>query len=198
MNREGAAPTVLVTLGTDHHRFSRLFDWLEPWLASHPEVRCVAQEGYTPAPTGVETLGIVSRDELLAWMRAATVVVGQGGPGTILDAAICGKLPIVVPRLARYGEVVDDHQVAFCRRMAGDGRALLAESMTSLHARLDAGLSEPGILAVGAGLQPIDGTVANVRELLDDVLARRPGFISWRRVLTVSCRRRRPRVRPTQ
>jgi UDP-N-acetylglucosamine transferase subunit ALG13 len=172
--------TLLVTFGTDHHRFSRLSEWLEPWLADHPEVRCLVQEGYSSAPAGAETIGIVARAELLALMGAASVIVGQGGPGTILDAAVCGKLPIVVPRLAQYDEVVDDHQVAFCRRMAADGRALLAESMDSLHDRLDAALEDPAIVTSTVGVPPIDDTITQVRVLLDQLLARRPGFVSWR------------------
>jgi UDP-N-acetylglucosamine transferase subunit ALG13 len=174
--------TLMVTFGTDHHHFDRLSHWLEPWLAHHPQVRCLVQEGYTRPPAGTEAVGIVSREELLDLMRSATVVVGQGGPGTILDAAVCGRLPIVVPRLARHDEVVDDHQVAFCRRMSQDGRALLAESPRALYAHLDRALADPASVQTTPGVPPIDETVANVGRLLGEVAARRTGFVSLSRL----------------
>lgn len=186
--------TLLVTFGTDHHPFSRLSGWLEPWLAAHPGVRCIVQEGYSVPPAGAETVGIVSRAALLDLMRSASAIVGQGGPGTVLDAASCGRVPIVVPRLARHGEVVDDHQVAFCRRMAAEGRALLAESATALHHLLDAAVADPATTRCAPYVPPVLETVATMRGVLHQVLAHRPGFVSWRHVVDLLVARRRRRV----
>jgi len=174
--------TVVATFGTDHHRFDRLARWLERWLASHRDVRCVVQEGSTTPPAGAEPVGIVSRSELLALMGDADVVLGQGGPGTVLDAAVADRMPVVVPRLARYDEAVDDHQLAFCRRMASDGRALLVETEEQLRATLDAALADPARVRSGAGVPPIDDTIARVRRLLDETARRSAGFVSPRRL----------------
>jgi UDP-N-acetylglucosamine transferase subunit ALG13 len=189
--------TIVATFGTDHHRFDRLSRWLESWLAGHPDVRCLAQEGYSPAPAGARAIGIVSRTELLGLMGDADAVVGQGGPGTVLDAAVAGRIPIVVPRLARFGEVVDDHQVAFCRRMAADGRALVAETEHQLHARLDGVLADPATVRNDAGVPPIDDTVVRVRRLLGETSTRPVGFVSLRRLrelATPMIRRTDPRA----
>lgn len=174
--------TVFATFGTDHHRFDRLSRWLASWLAAHPDVRCLVQEGYSGPTAGAESIGIVSRAELLSHMGAADIVLGQGGPGTVLDAAIVGRLPVVVPRLARYGEVVDDHQVAFCRRMAADGRALLAESEKQLHQLLDAALADPATVRTEAGSPPIGDTVHRVASLLRETASRPVGFLSLARL----------------
>lgn len=178
--------TIVATFGTDHHRFDRLSRWLESWLAGHADVRCLAQEGYTRPPAGADPIGIVSRAELLELMADADAVVGQGGPGTVLDAAVAGRLPIVVPRLARFDEVVDDHQVAFCRRMAADGRALLAETEERLHALLDRVLAEPASVRTVAGAPRIDDTVVRVRRLLSETRSRPTGFVSVRRLREVA------------
>ncbi len=37
-------PLVFATVGTDHHRFERLMDWMDAWGA-HPEARLVVQHG---------------------------------------------------------------------------------------------------------------------------------------------------------
>lgn len=137
-------PTVLVSMGTDHHPFGRLSAWTESWLEARSEpVRCLVQEGSSPVPHGAEPLGLVPKDKLLRLMSESTVVVCQGGPGSICDARNCGFIPIVVPRLARHGEVVDDHQVSFTRHMARLGWVLAVESEADLHRELTLALADP-------------------------------------------------------
>lgn len=44
-------------------------------------------------------------------MDKAEIVITHGGTGAIIGAVKKGKKVIAVPRLARYGEHVDDHQL---------------------------------------------------------------------------------------
>ena len=56
--------------------------------------------------------------ELFAqWMEDCTVLITHGGAGTMVDAVKRGKKTVVVPRLARYGEHVDDHQMELAMRL---------------------------------------------------------------------------------
>ena len=59
-----------------------------------------------------------------------------------------GRRPVVVPRLKRFGEAVDDHQVALARRLHDEGLVTLAHDAGELALRLagDHGLDS----AVGA------------------------------------------------
>ena len=52
-------------------------------------------------------------DELVEHVRRARVVVSHAGVGSVLTALANGKRPVVVPRLHRFGEAVDDHQLPF-------------------------------------------------------------------------------------
>jgi UDP-N-acetylglucosamine transferase subunit ALG13 len=124
------APLVLVTVGTDHHPFDRLIGWVDGWLRSEaPEpVRCVCQIGTSRPPRDAEWHEYVANEELRAWMHQAAAVVSHGGPGSIMDCRRMGSIPIVVPRKQALGEHVDDHQVAFTRRIAGAGLILLADT----------------------------------------------------------------------
>ena len=59
-------------------------------------------------------------------------------------------VPIVVPRQHRLGEHVDDHQVAFSRRLAADGGGIqLAETEAELHRLLDRVAAEPAAFRSG-------------------------------------------------
>ena len=171
----------VVTVGTDHHRFDRLMDWLERWNAGHPgAVRWIVQHGSTRPLAGADGFSMKPREELLELLRAADLVVTQGGPGGIMDSRECGTIPIVVPRLARLDEVVDDHQVAFVRQLAGRGLVVAAESETELHAALDRAVSDPASLVVGANTSDVSQTVARFGAAVAQLLATKPARVRRR------------------
>jgi UDP-N-acetylglucosamine transferase subunit ALG13 len=66
----------------------------------------------------------LGRADYTRWMDAATAVIGHAGMGTITEAMDRGKPLLVMPRLKRFGEVVNDHQVDITRRFAEAGHVL--------------------------------------------------------------------------
>jgi UDP-N-acetylglucosamine transferase subunit ALG13 len=177
--------TAVVTVGTDHHRFDRLMDWLESWQAEHPDaISWIVQHGASRPMRNADCFAIRPRPELLELIRAADLVITQGGPGGIADARECGKLPIVVPRLARLDEVVDDHQIAFAKQLAATGRVIAAQTEAELHAVLDRALgSRADFLATGEA-SDVAATVARLEAAVEQLLARRPS----RRKRSISAR----------
>lgn len=164
-------PLVFVTVGSDHHRFDRLMEWTEEWLAGMGGgVECVVQHMTSRLPSGAYGQQMYPRDHMLDLMRSATVVVGQGGPGTIMDARSSGRLPVVVPRLSKLSEAVDDHQVAFTRRLARDGYVKIAESEATLRAELDRALAEPSAYSVHDGKTDITGTIARFGSMVENLV----------------------------
>jgi UDP-N-acetylglucosamine transferase subunit ALG13 len=67
--------------------------------------------------------------ELVGSSRA---VVCHAGVGSVLTCLLQGRRPVVVPRLKRLGEAVDDHQVAFAARLAADGLVTLVRDVEEL------------------------------------------------------------------
>jgi UDP-N-acetylglucosamine transferase subunit ALG13 len=171
----------VVTVGTDHHRFDRLMDWLERWDAGNPgAVRWIVQHGASRPMSGADGFAMKRRAELLELLRAADVVVTQGGPGGIMDSRGCGTVPIVVPRLARLNEVVDDHQVAFAQQLASRGLLVVAQSQADLHAALDRAVLDPASLSVGADANDVSQTVARFAAAVGQLLASKPARVSRR------------------
>lgn len=168
-------PLVFVTAGTDHHRFDRLMDWTERWLASRDgDVDCVVQHGSSRAPVGARTADLLPHSEVLELMATATAVVTQGGPGSIMDCREAGRIPIVVPRRSSLGEHVDDHQVAFTGRLARDGYLFLAENEDEFRVRLNAAVDRPGTVRLATG-GPVDipETLERFAAEVDEVVRRR-------------------------
>jgi UDP-N-acetylglucosamine transferase subunit ALG13 len=175
-------PLLLVTVGTDHHPFDRLVHWVDGWLDSPggraAGLRCLMQTGTSAPPAGgtgaVEWQAYLEFEALQAAMRDAAAVVCHGGPGTILGARHMGAVPIVVPRRHRLGEHVDDHQVAFSRRLAAEGSVFLAEHEAGLHGLLDRVAAEPAAFRTPAEQRGTAAAVRAFERLVDDLVAGRP------------------------
>lgn len=107
---------IFVTVGTHEDPFDRLVRAAEA-LAAREEV--VLQKGTSTVPTPqCRASASLSPEAMADAFSRARIVVGHGGPSTLLEAGAHGHVPILVPRSARFGEHVDDHQVAFARRIA--------------------------------------------------------------------------------
>ena len=64
----------------------------------------------------------------------ASKVVSHAGAGTILCAIRRGHVPVVVPRLQRFGEAIDDHQLGLARVLSEAGRIVLVEDAERIAA----------------------------------------------------------------
>ncbi len=148
--------TVVASVGTYHHPFDRFVQWLEPWTTEN-NAAVVFQHGSTRPMQDSDNHEMLSPDELLEHYTSADAIVLQGGAGGVMDARKAGRIPIVVPRVPVDHEVVDDHQVVLCRRLADLGIVHVAESAEELArlldgvrdgtvpTRLDSGLQSPGV-----------------------------------------------------
>ncbi|NQT01991.1 MAG: glycosyl transferase family 28 [Planctomycetes bacterium] len=67
-------------------------------------------------------------------LKEASGVISHAGMGTITMALDNNKPLLVMPRLAKYGEVVNDHQTAIARRFSELGHILVAYDAKDLPA----------------------------------------------------------------
>jgi len=135
---------VLAIVGTDHHPFDRMIDWIDDWLATAPgSVRCIVQHGFTRPPRLAEPRPRLTYDEVQELIAEAHAVVCHGGPATIMDCRRAGLTPFVMPRRHALGEHVDNHQVLFTRRIAEAGMIRLVDDETTLHRSLTEEIMKP-------------------------------------------------------
>ena len=152
---------IFVTVGTSEDRFDRLMTAVS---ALERTERLLVQTGASDIrPSGATCLDFLPYDELAEYVRTARVVVTHAGVGTVLTALIAGKRPIVVPRLRRLGEAVDDHQLAFARRLAGAGLVTLVEDVSELGAAVAA--AAPGATRLQTRGGPLAQELATLIEL---------------------------------
>jgi beta-1,4-N-acetylglucosaminyltransferase len=151
---------IFVTVGTHPQPFARLLAGLGP-LAALDEL--VVQHGSAPAPAeAAVATAYLSASEVAGYIERARAVVMHAGVGSFAVASRLGHVPVVVPRLRRYGEHVDDHQAQLARALEREGKAVAVFDVAELTSALQSAASLPPP-------QPSDASVfhAAVRRALD-------------------------------
>lgn len=114
---------LFVTVGSQKFQFDRLLRAADALVASGAvEGGAFAQVGScTYIPKSFPSEKFLDRSRFGELMDRSDVVVTHGGTGAIIGAVKRGKKVVAVPRLARFGEHVDDHQVEIVRQFADMG-----------------------------------------------------------------------------
>lgn len=104
---------IFVTVGSQKIPFDRLLKALDTLKEEGKiEDEILVQSGYcTYVPKYMQNIPFMSKEEFVAYISKAELLITHGGEGCIVDALKLGKKVIVVPRLSKYGEHVDDHQL---------------------------------------------------------------------------------------
>ena len=104
---------VFITLGSQKFQFDRLLKAVDELVAAgRLQEEIFAQIGYSDyKPQHYAYQDFLDREKFTQRMEEADIVVTHGGTGAIIGAVKKGKKVIAIPRLAKYGEHVDDHQV---------------------------------------------------------------------------------------
>jgi len=100
----------------------------------------------TVRPANAECVDFLSCHEFNRSVERARVVVTHAGVGTVMAVLAAGKRPVVVPRLARFGEAVDDHQLTFVRRLAEIDAVVPVENLAMLPAAISEALAPPPVV----------------------------------------------------
>jgi UDP-N-acetylglucosamine transferase subunit ALG13 len=146
---------IFATVGSTQIRFDRFTRALE----TLPVEQLLVQHGPMPAPVGADrAVAFMQFPEVIESMERADTVVCHAGAGSILCALRAGHVPVVVPRLKRFQETVDDHQVEFSRALAAQGKVIAVEDPELLAAAV-AGAPRRRSPQEQAALRPIQVAV---------------------------------------
>ncbi|HEY1355138.1 MAG TPA: glycosyltransferase [Solirubrobacterales bacterium] len=97
----------------------------------------VVQHGPGEPPSNAAVaVAWMSFADYLDHVYQAEKVISHAGIGTILNATRAGQTPVVVPRLRRFKETVDDHQLDLARSLDATGRVVVVEDLDELAARV--------------------------------------------------------------
>jgi UDP-N-acetylglucosamine transferase subunit ALG13 len=104
---------IFVTLGSQKFQFNRMLVEIDKLIEEGKITDEVfAQIGASDyKPRKFKYKDFLTQDEFKDYMKNANLVITHAGTGAIVTALKNDKLVIAIPRLAKYGEHVDDHQI---------------------------------------------------------------------------------------
>lgn len=130
---------VFVVLGTNDKDFSRLLKAVDREIENSKITEdVIVQCGKTKYHSKhMKMMDFLSMDEFNQYIEEANYIITHGGVGTILDSLKKNKKIIAVPRLKRYKEHVNDHQVQIISQFDQDGYLLGVQDLESLGETID-------------------------------------------------------------
>jgi UDP-N-acetylglucosamine transferase subunit ALG13 len=124
---------IFVTVG-GQLPFDRLIRGVDRWAGEEGRNDVFAQIGRsTFRPRHIPYTHFLAPSDFRQRLDEAEYVISHAGIGTMLTALERGKPLLVVPRQARFGESVNDHQVTTARRFAERGMVTVAFSAEELR-----------------------------------------------------------------
>lgn len=114
---------IFVCVGSRDYQFNRLLKALDELVAEGKvSDEIVAQTGLSEyEPKHYTWHRYLDQDVFKDYQQKADLVISHGGTGALVGALKMGKQVIAVPRLAQFGEHIDDHQTQVCGALAGEG-----------------------------------------------------------------------------
>jgi UDP-N-acetylglucosamine transferase subunit ALG13 len=88
-------------------------------------------------PRNFEAVPFIDKQLFDKHIRQASSVISHAGMGTVAAVLEYGKPMLVMPRQRKYGEVVNDHQLAIANRFEISGYLLAAYEAEDLAAKIE-------------------------------------------------------------
>lgn len=104
---------IFITVGSQKFQFNRLLEQIDLLIEKGAIKEDVfAQVGASDyKPKHYDYKDFITQDEFKEYMSKCNFVITHAGTGAIITALKSDKKVIAIPRLAKYGEHVDDHQI---------------------------------------------------------------------------------------
>lgn len=125
---------ILVTLGTQDKSFERLLRALDQLIEKKViQEEVVVQAGYTNYESkNMKIFSYLPKEELEKLIEQCDLFITHAGVGSIMDGLKKKKKIIAIPRLAKYQEHTNDHQLQIAEEFEKEGYLLSVVDMKDL------------------------------------------------------------------
>lgn len=97
-------------------------------LSVLPADELYVQHGLATPPPCARADAFLPFGRIVELMEEAEVVVCHAGVGSIVCALRAGHVPVAFPRLKRYSEIADDHQLELAEALTARGKVTIASN----------------------------------------------------------------------
>lgn len=127
---------IFVTVGTHEQQFNRLIQEMDKLRGNGVlKEEVIIQTGFsTHTCKNCKCENLIPYSQMINYIEEARIVITHGGPATFIMPLQIGKIPIVVPRLKRFEEHVNDHQLEFAKLVKEkQGNIIVVEEINNLE-----------------------------------------------------------------
>ena len=129
---------IYVVMGMHEHGFDRLVKAIDELAENNRIQDVLIQTGYSSYnPEHCEWKQAFEFEEFEKMMDKADIIITHGGAGCIAGALERNKPTIVVPRLKKYNEHNNDHQLELASALEKAGRVIVVHKMEELRDAVD-------------------------------------------------------------
>lgn len=134
---------IFVTVGTQDKQFRRLLEEVERLIKNGIITDTViAQIGNTKFKTDLDSkfmhlIEFTTQREMEALIENADLIISHGGVATIIEGLNMNKKVIAVPRLKKYKEHVNDHQLQIVENFNDSGYIIGTKGVEGLESALE-------------------------------------------------------------
>ena len=123
---------ILVTLGTQKFQMNRLIEVVDNYAATIDEEVFVQRGNSSYKPVNCKYEDFIERERFAKMIENCSVLITHSGVGSIMTGLNAKRPVIVVPRLAKYNEHVDDHQMQIAEAFATKNCVLYCKELSEL------------------------------------------------------------------
>lgn len=105
---------IFVTLGTQNERFDRLL-WEVDNINTNEKIIVQSKKSYPFSNPHIQQVHLLTRKQFQQTVAKSDLIITHAGVGSILSAVKLGKKIIACPRLSKYKEHVNNHQLEITR-----------------------------------------------------------------------------------
>ena len=117
---------MLVMVGTHPQRFDRLLEAVDNLIADGTiKEDVIMQTGYSHyIPKNAKWFKFISYDEMISLIKKSSKIVTHGGIGSVLLSVRYNKPTIVMPRLMKFNEHTNDHQLEIVKELVNQNKII--------------------------------------------------------------------------
>jgi len=116
---------ILVLLGTQDKQFVRLLQAIDKEIEKGSiKEKVLVQAGYTYGKyksNNMEIFDLVDKDNFSKLIEECNLIITHGGVGSIIEGIKNNKIVIACPRLSKYKEHINDHQIQIVNNFSQAG-----------------------------------------------------------------------------
>ncbi len=136
---------IFICLGTQKYQFDRLTKKLDELVEKNIiNDELFAQIGHAVyLPRNYNYKEFLDKEEFNAYQEKADLIISHGGTGALINASKKGKNIIAVPRLAKFNEHIDDHQIQIVSVLEKEGYVRAVYDMEHLSQTIKDAINNP-------------------------------------------------------